>query len=335
MEAKKREIGVDLVKVFACVWVVALHTLRPGQGLANRIVFLMASVCMPLFFICNGYVLFLKRQITYGYVLKKVARILSVCFMWELLHAVAYFLVYNEFRNFIQSFILDFFQEGLFYHFWFMGTLIILYMLLPLLKRIQVANSRVFVGIVVTLGSINILIDVLMVAFGKQFILDVPSNLRLWNYLFYYMFGGICAEKRVMASAYLKSRKGLKKIIWAIVPSILMVVWIMFITDRVIDNAAVGGFYSSLPVIIAAISIFAIIGLSDITWKWVTHAASLIMGIYIIHPFVLAVMEKFIPAFINGGSFFNFAFWILTVLICAGMTFVINKIPVIKLLTKL
>lgn len=68
---KQRIYGIDLLKVMACIGVVSLHTVNGSLGMVNRIVTLVCSLSIPIFFMCSGYVAFLKENISYKYVAKK------------------------------------------------------------------------------------------------------------------------------------------------------------------------------------------------------------------------------------------------------------------------
>ena len=53
---KQRIYGIDLLKVMACIGVVSLHTVNGSLGMVNRIVTLVCSLSIPIFFMCSGYV---------------------------------------------------------------------------------------------------------------------------------------------------------------------------------------------------------------------------------------------------------------------------------------
>ena len=90
-------------------------------------------------------------------------------------------------RNFIKSFFLDFLQKGLFFHFWFFGSLIILYFLLPILRRMEQKTPRLYIGILAFLGGACICIDGISMVAGRQVSLSIIQTFRLWQWLFYYM----------------------------------------------------------------------------------------------------------------------------------------------------
>lgn len=56
-EMRKREYGLDLLKVFACLAVVAAHTLNINKGLPNMVFAMSATMCIPIFLQVGGYLM--------------------------------------------------------------------------------------------------------------------------------------------------------------------------------------------------------------------------------------------------------------------------------------
>lgn len=334
---KKREAGLDLIKILACIGVVALHTLYPGKSFINRIITLFATTSIPLFFMVSGYLMFRRETFDYKYALKKILRILSVCLAWEFLHAVSYFLYYRQPRNFLSSYVLDFFQKGLFYHFWYMGALILVYLAMPLLYMVEKKAPKVYAGILAALVVINVGIDSASIIVKRQFILDVPQNLRYWTWLLYATAGGYvtCGGNFIKRYDALSRRN---KMLSMFLLLLLASAWQFWVGIKVFGKIAIEAFYGSVPVQLATICIFLVcrnIDSSDQNAKRVTYLSGLTMGIYIMHPFVLAVLNKFLPAFTQSGALMNVLFWILTVIICGMGTAIVKKIPALKHLLQL
>lgn len=324
---KQREYGVDLLKIIACFGVIALHTVNGTLGISNRIITLIFSLSIPTFFVCSGYLMFLKKEISYSYVIKKVIKILLICFSWEVLHAIAYFLYYHRIRNFVESFFGDFLQKGLFFHFWFMGTLIILYMFLPLLRTLEQKEPKAYLGVLGLLGLLCVSIDVISIFAGRQMHLQVIQTFRLWTWLFYYMMGGFIAMHSKSLGTKIPKHKGI------CVACVLfgVTVW-QWIVGRYRFNAIrVEGFYGSLPVMLATVVIFCCVYKVKMDNRLICiirRISPLVMGIYIVHPFILATIVHFIPAF-GINSVLNLIYWLLTVILSAIITWGISKIPFI------
>lgn len=328
----KREQGIDLLRVISCIFVVGLHTLMPGQGIINRIFSVSGAVCIPLFWMASGFGIGLKQKVTMKYTMKKILRILLVCFTWEFCHAMVMFVLTGNMRNFISSYLLDFVQKGLFFHFWFMGTMIILYLLAPVVINIAAQNKIKI--LIIVLMVLNLLLDVLSYR-GMSAFLKIPSSARVWTYELYFVLGYAAAKNKDKIRAY---RMQMNRIITAaagMFAMILMCVWISYVKDSIDPTRGYGDFHMSIPVIIASATVFYAIGFSDIRGKWIGRLIGLVMGIYIIHPFVLAVLDKILPAFTSGGSALNLLFWLLTTASSAVATLIMTKIPLVKEMVRL
>lgn len=337
MTMKKRDAGLDLIKVLACLGVVALHTIYPGKSIINQIITLFAATSIPLFFMVSGYLMFRRETFGYKYVLKKILRILLVCLVWEFLHAVAYLLYYRQLRDFLVSYVLDFFQQGLFFHFWYMGALILVYLAMPLLYRLAKTAPNVYVGFMVALVIICSGIDLASIIVKRQFIMDVPQNLRYWTWLLYATVGGYVACEGNLVKRY-DALTGCTKILSAFLLLLLASAWQFVVGKSVFKQITIEAYYGAFPVMLAATSVFLLCRsahFSEENAKRVTYLSKLTMGIYIIHPFVLAVLDKFIPAFTQSGALMNVSFWALTTMISGIGTAICIKIPIMKQLMRL
>lgn len=324
---KQREYGIDLLKIMACIGIVALHTVNGTLGIFNRIITLICTLCIPIFFVCSGYLMFLKKEISYSYVIKKIVKILLVCFAWEALHAIAYFLYYHQIRNFIESFFRDFLQEGLFFHFWFMGTLIILYMLLPMLRILELKKTKVYLGALGLLGLLCVGIDVLSIFVGRQIQLQVIQTFRLWTWLFYYMIGGFIATHSDKLCQYIPKHKE----ICVVCILFFIIAWQWIIGFGRFNEIRIEAFYGSLPVLLGTSLIFCCLYKVKMANGFiciVSKLSPLVMGIYIVHPFILAMIVHFAPT-LGINPIFNLIYWLLTVILSAIITWIISKIPFI------
>ena len=203
-----RNVGIDVLKVVACFLVVSLHTINSTFGLLHRIIISTSVIAIPIFFTTSGVFMLGKESVSYSYIFRKIGKILAVCFMWECLYSIVLFIVKHEWRPFLGSFLYDFFQKGLFFHFWYLGAMIILYLLCPLLHKLIKRNPQLFIGLTICLGVINILLDVMQLIEGRQFVLNVVQTLRIWIWLFYFMSGGVIAilcKKKINISSIMRA----------------------------------------------------------------------------------------------------------------------------------
>lgn len=335
---KKRVTGIDLIKIAAACLVVAAHTLNADKGVLTFLVLVFTATAIPMFFLVNGYLVLSKKEVSVRYAARKIARILLVCFTWEALHAIAYFLYYHECRNFIESFFLDFFQKGLFFHFWFMGALILLYCIAPLLSRLLRKHECLYRNILIALGATCIIIDIIMVGTKNAFILEIPQNLRVWCWLFYYMLGGWIFNKWELLRALIKKTGKATKVTVIIGTILALILWQYLVYKIITTQYRIETLYGCFPVMLAVVVFFLWISgktFSNKQEQVISHLARLSMGIYIFHPFILAVLKKFIPAFVEGNATMNLLFWLLTLAASIIVSSVTNAIPLVKRLIRL
>lgn len=73
-----RNYNLDLLKIIACVAVVGLHTLQKDLSVINSTLYYCCGFAVPVFFMCSGYMLLNRSQMTVSYVIRKIASILRV-----------------------------------------------------------------------------------------------------------------------------------------------------------------------------------------------------------------------------------------------------------------
>lgn len=156
-----RNLGLDLLKIFSCIGVVALHSTMPGFTLeqynVSAYLYYLGTYAIPLFFMVNGYFLLNKKELTYSYVFSKIAGILTVVSVWNILiWLVRRDFTVNPLRKIIGSLV----QKGYFYQFWFFGSLIIIYLTLPIIKK-EFEKSYSYFVILLILIVIGIVIEII------------------------------------------------------------------------------------------------------------------------------------------------------------------------------
>ena len=329
---KKREVGLDYLKIVASFLIVCLHTIDGRLGVINRILQLATVISIPAFFAVNGYLLLDKESaLKWKYSLQRIFKILRICFFWELLHAIISFVVMGEIRNFVLSFFMDFIQQGLFYHFWFFGALIILYAIMPLLSKMLTCNYKLYVMILMGLMIACISVDALQYILKSTFVDYIPQTFRLWIWIFYFMLGGVIKKnKKRIIEHYVPKWLQLTTIFGAF--SILFV-WMM-ITRIAYNRLYVAALYGGIPTIVCvSIAIVTAIRIknnrdfsNNIIYAVISRTP---MGIYIFHPFVLSVFVHFFPA-MGIDSVYNLCFSLITFLTSLTISYLLSQIPLFK-----
>ena len=315
-----RNLGLDLLKIFSCIGVVVLHSTRPGFNLEqyniSAYLYYLATYAIPLFFMLNGYFLLNKKILSYGYVLNKIVGILTVVSAWNILiWLIRWDFNVNPLRKIIGSLV----QKGYFYQFWFFGSLIIIYLTLPIIKKV-LEKDYSYAVVLLFLMVIGIVIEII-----NTFILHkplqqyIPQTFRLWTWFFYYILGGYLGKINIQEIKLTKLIKISFSIIFIISPILLF-----YLAKNVYHDAPAEYFYDSMIVKIVSIGLFILFLKieKNIVLKnneLIVKLSSLTMGVYIVHTYVLARVAKYI----------NYNLWYNTVIILfvtLSISFLISRI---------
>ena len=290
-----RNLGLDLLKIFSCIGVVALHSTMPGFTLeqynVSAYLYYLGTYAIPLFFMVNGYFLLNKKELTYSYVFSKIAGILTVVSAWNIL----IWLVRRDFNvNPLRKIIGSLVQKGYFYQFWFFGSLIIIYLTLPIIKKVLEKDYSYSV-VLLFLMVIGVVIEII-----NTFILHkpiqqyVPQTFRLWTWFFYYILGGYLGKINIQEIKLTKFIIVSFSIIFMISPILLF-----YLSKNVYHNIFAEYFYDAMIVKIVSIGLFILfvkienhIALKNN--ELIVMVSSLTIGVYIVHTFILAQVVKYI-----------------------------------------
>ena len=290
-----RNLGLDLLKIFSCIGVVALHSTMPGFTLeqynVSAYLYYLGTYAIPLFFMVNGYFLLNKKELTYSYVFSKIAGILTVVSVWNILiWLVRRDFTVNPLRKIIGSLV----QKGYFYQFWFFGSLIIIYLTLPIIKK-EFEKSYSYFVILLILIVIGIVIEIINTfIIHKPIQQYVPQTFRLWTWFFYYILGGYLGKINIQEIKLTKFIIISFSIIFIISPILLF-----YLAKNVYHNIFAEYFYDAMIVKIVSTGLFILFVKIEkhIVLKnneLIVMVSSLTMGVYIVHTFILAQVVKYI-----------------------------------------
>ena len=330
---KTRNINLDLIKVLACIGVVLLHTTMIGfkeTGSWNLLAYLyyLGTYSIPLFFMVNGYLLLGKKNITYSYILQKVKWILITVSSWT-------FIVWLFKRDFavnpVKKIIGSMVQKGYFFQFWFFGALILIYLCLPILKKflnskrsyLYILSSLVTIGLVFELANM-----VLQMPLQSYFI----QTFRLWTWFFYYILGGLVAQfdKEIIKKGFKRWMKVVAVLLLLISPVILF-----FLAKTIYHNLFAEYFYDILFVKIVSLGFFLMVltlSLEEDKSKWIVYLSNQTMGVFIVHTYVMKVLEKLL-GFSYTGAYLLFP--ISTLCVSLIVVSLLMKIPYFNRIVKL
>ena len=121
----------------------------------------------------------------------------------NLLILIPVVIVRYKFVNPITLFLKSLFQQGYLWHFWFLGSLILIYLVMPLLYWLLHDHTLALSLLCMLLALCSICLCLLSMHRGYSIQQYVPQTLRLWTWLFFFLFGGLCAVKAEKNSLFL------------------------------------------------------------------------------------------------------------------------------------
>lgn len=334
----QHDYNLDVVKIFACIAVVGLHTLQKDISLLNSLLYYACGFAVPAFFMSTGYILLNRTNIDKKYSNKKIKNILKVVLIWSIL----VFCVNNLFKFifakndkfsilvFVKTAVGGLVQKGTLWHFWYLGALICVYLILPTLLKYREYLLKIWLGLII----IAVCIQVGSYIIGQPLQSYCIQTFRVWTWLQYFILGGMIGE-------YNKKGFGLKNIrfkshtIVFMAFTVLVLIYQNFMGKFILHSSYAEYFYDSIIMTIWLIILFTWI----MNWTLSTRIISLIkyispttMGIYIIHPFVILVIMKVV---VVNTILKSFIFFIVILFISFIIVRIIYKIPILKEFIKL
>ena len=143
----------------------------------------------------NGYLMFSRSSLPYFYALRKIRNLLIPVIGWNLLILIPVVIIRHKFVNPITLFLKSLFQQGYLWHFWFFGSLILIYLVMPLLYWLLHDHTLALSLLCMLLALCSICLCLLSMHRSYSIQQYVPQTLRLWTWLFFFLFGGLCAVK--------------------------------------------------------------------------------------------------------------------------------------------
>ncbi len=156
---------IDLLEFVAMSFVLIYHCTTysfdviasPGPGVSFNYFFrAFLSVGVPLFFFANGYLL-LNRELIMKKHLIKTLRLAGITIIWSLIFVV--FLMLKEHQDLsVKKILLSLLtsKNGGLNQFWFLGALICIHLVFPVLKSCYDTNRKAFVFLAVLCGVMTI-----------------------------------------------------------------------------------------------------------------------------------------------------------------------------------
>ena len=235
--------------------------------------------------------------------------------------------------EFLEEFLKSFVQKGTLWQFWYLGALLIIYELLPVLSKLNQQTRRV---LLLACGIISISIQAMSFWYGEPIQKNVIQTFRIWTWLFYFLLG---AEMKILKVWIFDHISVVFHFLLCMGATVLIIVFENYVgSKKILEMTGVlhaEFFYDSLYEMCWIGLIFSFllrIKLSGLVSEYITEVASLTMGIYIIHPMIRKIIARIMG---NTSIFRSIVYWLVTTLCAAIITWIIKKLPSGKCLIKI
>ena len=327
MENKiQRTNSIDVIRVMACIAVIFIHVSTAPVGSAVNTVsavtlknlellHILMQWSVPVFFMITGFCVMKKEVCTYSYCFSKVLKYVAILFTVGLFYAVLEGIFTEKtwnikiLLNAVNSVIGGYTWE----HMWFVYSIIGVYLVLPVVHSFMKQGRENTIIITALLMVFNNLLPVV----GKY--MPIGIELPFDGYLVYVCFGSLIAECKIE-----------KK--WKFLSFFAIVVSIVYLFINVGKEL----FVFKHPIIcFMAMGIFVLI--SQVNFKAnriVSEIAKCSWGIYLIHPFFMNIALKMLKIDLLSGMLYIklFLFALVLFVISLLTTYILRKIPVVKVL---
>lgn len=336
-----RNVNVDMIRIVACIAVVGLHAFPKDISKTTGLIYYFFGFAVPFFFMSSGYFLLNRGKIGIQYSKKKCLGIIKLTICWNTVIIIAkilkHFIMKEKFQISIWILIKEymgcFLQKGTLWQFWYLGALLILYLILPFLSRMDRHIKRIFF---IVMGIVSIVFEINSLFLGKPLQKYVIQTFRLWTWLFYFMLGG----EIIRIVQWFKKRIN---IILHFAITVVVTIFVIEYQNYIGTNVITEGitklhaeyFYDSFLEMLWTVVLFTLLLRINIHYKIrniICNGAGLTLGVYIIHPLILKSFDFFIK---NPSLIRVILYWITTVVCTMLITWLINKTNLNKYLLKI
>lgn len=310
------------------------------------------SVCVPLFFLANGYLL-LNRPMDLKKHGKRTLQMLLLTIFWAVFTLLVLMPVKQEFFSLGQLIgaVMEW-KEGWIHHLWFMGALVCLYIFFPLLKTAydhDLRNLVYFTVVCAVMTFGNKLMNMLAVlakflltgtspAFATNWFNIFNPFAGMYGYIFvYFCVGGFLFHYDPKIREKFQGKKKIIALAVLILSCLSMAVWGQFyyqVTGEFWDIVFKG--YDTIPVflnvmILYGFSLFYDPKKENFITRFISMIARNTLGIYFLHQIFFYMTVEYVKkipgmATLPGGIVYS----LMVLGICGFLTEILKKIPGIR-----
>ena len=329
----KRIIYIDIIKVIAFLMVIFNHCdfilLNKSITLFNihSVMFYFSKAAVPLFFMISGILLMNKNDSKIK-IFKRIIRLLlpliGITILWSIFKSG-----YIDFKKMINPDYNNFFA----YWLWFLIPMIIIYILLPIIRKIVInfENSNLFkVIIIIILVFTSILFTIFDFTIKKNFLFI--TNVMPMPIL-YFIYGYLLSKEKNNKKLFFASF--ILIFINVLIPSLIAFYMKThsipyFVLD---DYKNIFTFFISSSIFIIVKYLFGNVKWDNSFTKTMNHLANNSYGIYLFHVFIIELLIKttFMVELIDLSRLESvFVMIALVIIILDIPIYILKKIPIIN-----
>ena len=332
---KQRLLFIDLVKIVAMFAVIGLHTFCGSRGYELAHLFYLSCVIgVPFFFMSSGYLLLGRNDISYKYIIIKIWHIIRVVFFFSFFYSIfAFYLIDADLLLlFIDCLSGSFIQRGDLWICWYLGAMMIIYILYPLINKMFINDSKAFLFFLfflLLIESIVFYLNISMNGWEKNYV----QTIRVWNWMFYFCLGGLIKN---ISELYINK----KVLVLVCLIAAIGNIYIHELFANKIGEDACEYFYCSLVVIVMVTSSFLFlirITIKPSMNKIISFLSKLFLPVYILHPLLLSVImnpDVFSIIHTDWMPFYMYRFFLVSI-ITVPLSWILIKIPIVGKLIKI
>ena len=356
--SKKRIVWVDLLETVAIFFVVFYHTTiyfwDVGSSDATISTYLayfartILSTCVPLFFFANGFLMFRKNFDLKKHIFR-ILRFIILTELWSVITLVLLMVIRSEYLSayeFVVS--VQNRKQGWTNHLWYLGVLICLYLIFPILKYVYDNHKKLFKYFVIIcalttfaivfINQIDVFVCTVLfkktysIGLGDFFNSFVPLKDRVGYNAVYFCVGGLINDyiDKIKGISPVKRNIGALAIMFF---SCLGLFAVGIMNTRFLGNTwdVVWDGYDSVFTFCNVLCIFTLCLNLQKDIPVLSLISKNTLGVYFIHGFIIALTTDYItsrPELCNMP--FNIIYAIIVLAISVLISVILRKIPLVK-----
>ena len=337
MASQERNLSLDLIKIAAMIGVMTLHVTVNFENYddwVSRYVFSMAGLSMPLFFMVSGY-LMLGREVSFKYLATKTFKIVKFVFLMCLLYWLCGWFGDRSWKSLLSNFVFSFIKGGKLSVFWYFGSIIICYWMLPLFNKIA-KNRFAFRAILLSLFVLLSITWTMNLSGGFE--ASIRQTFRLWNWFFYFLLGGFLKVVFQENKELILHRWGgqIKYFKWVVLFLLGIVYMDIYLRVRpILDNSGIEYMFGCTLCVVIAIFVFVCFLTTEaMPQRIIGQLSSLFLPVYALHMQVIRLLKAEV-FFLKFGDFAPFIEWSAVVFLTMTVSWILMKIPYVNRIFKI